>query len=50
MASGGLQQKKLDSVTLVELVRRSSLSAVEIVVVISDPEFYSAELIDGGNR
>ena len=38
----------MDSVTLAELVRRSSLSAVEIVVVSRDPEFYSAEVVDGG--
>ena len=40
----------MDSVTLAGLVRRSSHSAVEIVVVSRDPEFYSAEVVDGGKR
>ncbi|MCH1555069.1 MAG: DUF6482 family protein, partial [Pseudomonadales bacterium] len=40
----------MDSVTLPEVVRRSSLSAVEIVVVSRDPEFYSAEVVDRGKR
>lgn len=50
MTSHTSKQENKRSLTLQALVERSRLCAVDIVVISSDPEFYSVELDADGDR